>query len=164
MSNFQPSPATSASYSLGDLCALAGVPLRTARYYIQLGLVDRPEGETRAARYHANHLEQLLLIKKWTGAGLSLDRIRCILQGDDIPQATPPPSVGVIEVCSHLLLAPGIELVIQPQRAGLAPEQLRHLLSLAQTWVAQARGKNELSTDIQVGAGNADTTSEENPA
>ena len=47
------------SYSLADLCVLADLPPRTIRYYVQIGLVDRPDGETRAARYRATHLEQL---------------------------------------------------------------------------------------------------------
>ena len=64
------------SYPLSELCVLAGLPPRTVRYYIQIGLVDRPQGETRAARYGARHLEQLLQIKKWTAAGVSLERIR----------------------------------------------------------------------------------------
>ena len=70
------------SYPLSDLCVLADLSPRTVRYYVQIGLVDRPEGETRAARYGATHLEQLLLIKKWTAAGLSLERIRELLQGE----------------------------------------------------------------------------------
>ena len=64
------------SYALTDLCVLADLPQRTVRYYVQIGVVDRPEGETRAARYGSKHLEQLLLIKKWAAAGVSLDRIR----------------------------------------------------------------------------------------
>ena len=63
------------TYSLQELAALVELPERTVRYYIQLGLVDRPEGETRAARYGERHLEQLLEIRKWQRAGLSLERI-----------------------------------------------------------------------------------------
>ena len=63
-------------HPLADLCVLADLPPRTVRYYVQIGLVDRPEGETRAARYGARHLEQLLQIRKWTAAGVSLERIR----------------------------------------------------------------------------------------
>ena len=37
------------TFSLDDLCTLTDVPKRTARYYMQLGLIDRPVGETRAA-------------------------------------------------------------------------------------------------------------------
>jgi DNA-binding transcriptional MerR regulator len=67
-----PNPA----HSLDELCILAGVPPRTVRYYIQLGLVDRPDGETRAARYTARHLGQLQQIRRWTDEGLSLERVR----------------------------------------------------------------------------------------
>ncbi len=51
-------------YPLAELCVLADLPPRTVRYYVQIGLVNRPQGETRAARYGSTHLEQLLLIKK----------------------------------------------------------------------------------------------------
>ena len=54
---------TNPSYPLADLCVLADLTPRTVRYYVQIGLVDRPEGETRAARYGPPHLEQLLLTK-----------------------------------------------------------------------------------------------------
>ncbi len=53
----------SPSYPLAELAVLADLPPRTVRYYVQIGLVDRPEGETRAARYGARHLEQLLQIR-----------------------------------------------------------------------------------------------------
>ena len=68
------------TYSLQELAALVELPERTVRYYIQLGLVDRPEGETRAARYGERHLEQLLEIRKWQRAGLSLERIRELVE------------------------------------------------------------------------------------
>lgn len=113
------------SYSLADLCVLTDLTLRTARYYVQIGLVDRPEGETRAARYGQRHLEQLLLVKKWTAAGISLDRVRELLRGDEAPIPPRPRAPGSIEVCSHLTVADGIEIVIEPGRAGLSPEQVR---------------------------------------
>ena len=114
-------------HTLTQLCVLSDMPVRTVRYYIQVGLVDRPEGETRAARYGPNHLEQLLLIKKWANAGVSLERIRELLQGDEAPVPARPRAPGAIEVCSHLHIADGIELVIEPGRAGLSPEQVRNL-------------------------------------
>jgi DNA-binding transcriptional MerR regulator len=113
------------TYSLDDLCTLTDITKRTVRYYVQVGLVDRPEGETRAARYGPKHLEQLLLIKKWTAAGVSLDRIRDLLQGEDPPVPSRPRAAGSVEVCSHLTVTDGIEVVIEPGRAGLSPEQVR---------------------------------------
>ena len=117
----------SQTYQLSELCALADLPIRTVRYYVQQGLVDRPEGETRAARYGQKHLDQLLLIKKWTAAGLSLDRIRELLAGEDAAVPERSKRRGTIEVVSRLHIADGVELVIEPSRAGLTPEQVREL-------------------------------------
>ena len=113
------------TYSLDDLCTLSELPKRTVRYYIQLGLVDRPEGETRAAHYASRQLEQLLTIRKWTQAGVSLERIRELL--DDAPPPVPPRprASGTVEVWSHLVVADGIEITLEPGRAGLTPEQAR---------------------------------------
>ena len=116
------------TFSLDELCTLTDLTKRTVRYYVQIGLVNRPEGETRAAKYSPQHLEQLLLVKKWTAAGVSLDRIRELLQGGSAPVPERGRVPGSIEVCSHLHVAEGVELVIEPTRAGLTPEQLRHFV------------------------------------
>ena len=127
MKSNPPAPAT--TYALADLCVLADLPLRTVRYYVQLGIVDRPEGETRAARYGARQLEQLLLIKKWTAAGVSLERIREMLHSDQqAPIPARPRAPGSVEVRSHLTVADGIEVVIEPGRAGLSPAQVRDFI------------------------------------
>lgn len=131
-------------FSLDELAALASLPRRTVRYYIQQGLVDRPSGGgTRAAYYTPRHLEQLLTIGRWTGAGLSLERIRDLLRGE--PPPVPPPARGSVEVRSHLLIADGVELVVEPGRAGLTPEQLRRLfrevLERYETLIREAAGK-----------------------
>lgn len=109
------------SYSIDELAALAELPRRTVRYYIQQGLVDRPIGEKRAAYYTASHLEQLLTIRKWQHAGLSLDRIREILAGPDAGTLPParPRGAGTVEVWSHLVVADGLEVTLEPGRAGL---------------------------------------------
>ena len=133
MSDIQTSP----DHSLAELCVLVDLPPRTVRYYVQLGLVDRPEGETRAARYGARHLEQLLLIKKWTASGVSLDRIRELLKGDEAPVAARPRVAGAIEVMSHLTVTDGVEVVIEPGRAGLSPEQVRSFVKGVMALYAQ---------------------------
>lgn len=115
------------TYSIEDVATLSGTSLRTVRYYIQQGLVSRPVGEKRAARYGTSHLEQLLTIRKWQAAGLSLDRIRELLV-EPPSGALPPPrprKPGSIEVWSHLFVSDGVEISIEPSRAGLSPEQLR---------------------------------------
>lgn len=121
-------PERTRRLSLDQLGALTETPRRTVRYYIQLGLVDRPIGETRAAYYTDRHVEQLLTIRKWTEAGLPLERVRQLLEGAD-PEVPPPPprKRGSVEVMSHLVVDDGVELVVEPGRAGLKPEEVREL-------------------------------------
>jgi len=131
------------SYSIDDLAALAGLPRRTVRYYIQLGLVDRPIGETRAAYYTPAHLDQLLTVAKWSRAGLALDRIGELLRAPQVPPSLAPPRVGTVEVRSHLTLADGVELVVEPGRAGLSPEQVRRLFREALALYAKISTEND---------------------
>lgn len=116
-------------HTLDDLATLSDLSLRTIRYYIQQGLVDRPIGEKRAAYYTARHLEQLLTIRKWQAAGVSLDRIREILQ-EPPSGLLPPPrprGPGTVEVWSHIVIADGVEITLDPGRARLSPEAVRTL-------------------------------------
>lgn len=121
------------TYTLDQLCALTDMTKRTVRYYMQLGLVDRPIGETRAAHYTSLHLEQLLQIRKLADAGVSLERIREVLAGGESPVPDRVRQPGAISVLSHVFIAPGVELQIDPQAAGLSPEQLRAFVRTVMT-------------------------------
>lgn len=117
-------------FTLEELSGLVDLPKRTVRYYIQVGLLDRPDGAGRGARYTTRHLDRLLEIRKWQQAGLSLERIGELLSGSDEDQLTPPPRPrrkGAVEVRSHVLIGDGLELVIEPGRANLSPEAVRKL-------------------------------------
>lgn len=116
------------TFSLDELCTLTDFPKRTVRYYIQLGLVDRPIGETRSAHYLDVHLDQLLRIKKLTDAGVSLERVREVLSGEVSPVSERQRRPGSVDVKSHLFISPGIELQISPVQAGMTPEQVRALI------------------------------------
>jgi len=122
------------TFTIDEIGALVEMNKRTVRYYIQKGLVDRPEGVGKGAFYRHTHLEQLLAIRKWKAAGLSLERIQDILAGEKEggagDQPLPPPlprKQGAVEVWSHLHVGDGIELHIEPRRAGLSPEKVRAL-------------------------------------
>jgi DNA-binding transcriptional MerR regulator len=121
------------TYTLDQLCALTDLTKRTVRYYMQLGLVDRPVGETRAAHYTPKHLEQLLQIRKLADAGVSLERIREVLSGGASPVPDRVRQPGAISVLSHVFIAPGVELQIDPQAAGMSPEQLRAFVRTVMT-------------------------------
>ena len=121
-------------FSLEELCTLVEMNKRKVRFYIQKGLVDRPDGTGKGAHYSHRHLEQLLAIRKWKDAGVSLERIQELLEDTGQMAAAgsliPPPRPkqrGSVEVWSHLHIDDGVELHIEPQRSGLSPEQVRAL-------------------------------------
>jgi DNA-binding transcriptional MerR regulator len=114
------------TFTLDDIAALAELPRRTVRYYIQTGLIDRPQGVGKGAFYTQHHIEQLVLVRKWQLAGLSLDKIGDVLkQQASGPLPPTPRRSGTVEVWSHLVVAEGVEVNLEPGRAGLSPEQVR---------------------------------------
>lgn len=121
----------SQQFNLDALSQLTDIPIRTIRYYIQTGMIAKPNGVGRGAHYDATHLDQLLEIKKWQNAGLSLSRIQELLegrQGDGVVPPQPAPKPGQVTVWSRVHLHAGLELSIEPQAAGLTPEQTRALI------------------------------------
>lgn len=117
--------------SLQQLSDRAGVQGRTIRYYIQKGLLPAPQGERRGAHYSAEHLADLLRIRQWQEAGLSLEAIGELLHAREHPPLAPA-RPGAVEVRSHLIVADGVELVVAPDRAGLTQTQLRQLFRAVQ--------------------------------
>ena len=134
VSNISVMKTTHKIFTLEELCTLVEMNKRKVRFYIQKGLVDRPEGTGKGAHYSHRHLEQLLTIRKWKDAGVSLERIQDLLEDTGQSAAAgsllPPPRPkrpGSVEVWSHLHIHDGVELHIEPQRSGLNPEQVRAL-------------------------------------
>ena len=112
------------TFSLEQLSTLTDLPLRTIRYYIQLGLVDRHEGDRKHARYTQKHIDQVLQVRSVADQGTPLERIKQLIHGISTPPP-PPKSAGDISVISKVFVAPGVELHLEPQTAGLTPEKLR---------------------------------------
>ena len=119
---------TNPTFTLDELCTLSDTAKRTARYYMQLGLVDGPIGSTKAAHYVSRHLEQLLKIRQLSQAGVSLERIREVLSGEAPPVPPRTRKPGSVDMRSHLLIADGVELQISPEESGLSPQQVRSLV------------------------------------
>ena len=119
---------TEKHYTMKELSALTDMTARNIRFYIQQGIVDKPHGLNRGAYYTERHLRQLLTVKKYKEAGVSLERIAQILheEGGDtgIDYRVRP---GRIEVLSHIHLAEGVELVVDPERSGLDRQKIREL-------------------------------------
>jgi DNA-binding transcriptional MerR regulator len=116
-------------YTFNELCTLVELPIRTVRFYIQKGLVTPPEGTRKGAYYTKKHLDELLTIRKWQRAGLSLERIRELLfEGITETGEIPPPRgrrPGDLEVWSKLFVKEGLEIHLEPRSAGMSPEQVR---------------------------------------
>ena len=122
------------NFTLDQLSALTDLPLRTIRYYIQLGLVDRHEGDRKHARYTQKHLDQVLQVRALADQGTPLERIKHLMHGIATSPA-PPKAAGDISVISKVFIAHGVELHLEPQIAGLSPEKLRLFVrSVLTTW------------------------------
>lgn len=117
-------------YKIEDLVRITGLTRRTIRYYIQEGLLDRPEGERRGAHYLASHLETLLRIRRLSAEGLSLEAIKKRLQ-KGVEKGTEGillPKPGTSRTCVHITIAEGIELTVDPMAANINSEDLRVLV------------------------------------
>jgi DNA-binding transcriptional MerR regulator len=131
-------------FNINQLSELTGFSVRSIRYYVQQGVLDKPEGIKRNAFYQRHHLEQLMLIKKGQDAGYSLDRINQMIRHPETFKPTPAQQVGTLSVKTHILLAQGVELVISPDQAGFSAEQLREL---AQQCIESIQKLKEKSDD-----------------
>lgn len=133
--------------AIDELCALVDLPRRTVRYYIQEGLVDRPAGAKRGAYYTKRHVEQLLAIRTWQRAGVSLDRIRELVAGDGESSAPLPPPrrrrPGEVTLRTHVTIAPGVELVIDPRESGLSPEAVRAVVRRTASLIEETRTEED---------------------
>ncbi|MBT3723063.1 MAG: MerR family transcriptional regulator [Gammaproteobacteria bacterium] len=112
-------------FNINQLSELTGFSVRSIRYYVQQGLLDKPEGIKRNAFYQRQHLEQLMLIKKGQDAGYSLERIDQMIRHPETFKPTPEQKTGTLSVKTHIQLAQGVELVISPDQAGILADQLR---------------------------------------
>jgi DNA-binding transcriptional MerR regulator len=102
-------------------------------------LVSRPNGEKRGSWYGKEHLEQLLRIRQWSDAGISLERIAELLGGDPDQPPVAPPKAGQVSVWSRVYLGAGLELHLDPSQAGLTPEQVQEIVKRVMADVAMVR-------------------------
>ena len=119
---------TEKNYSIKELSTLVDMTARNIRYYIQQAVVDKPHGLNKGAYYTDKHLRQLLTVKKYKDAGVSLERIAQIVHEDsEAPGVDYKIRPGHIEVISRIQLLEGVELTINPERSGLSQQEIRQL-------------------------------------
>ena len=127
-----------------ELSALVDMTTRNIRFYIQEGVVDKPHGQNKGAYYTEKHLQQLLTVKKYKEAGVSLERIAQIIHEEEgassVDYRIKP---GNIEVLSRIHLMEGLELTINPERSGLTQADIRKLSrSILETIESLQKEKN----------------------
>lgn len=116
------------NYTMKELSAYVDMTARNIRFYIQQEVVDKPFGQNKGAYYTEKHLEQLLTVKKYKDAGVSLERIAQIIHEDETsPKIDYQIKPGNIELVSRIHLIDGLELTINPERSGLTQQDIRKL-------------------------------------
>jgi DNA-binding transcriptional MerR regulator len=130
---------------IDDLCRLTGLTRRTVRFYIQKGLLEKPNGEKKGAWYSQEHLERLARIRQLSASGLSLDAVaRQLDDGVDAGGNAPAAMLGTVTVKSHITVARGLEVVVCPDLAQMRPEQLRKFIRLlSEAYQESVRDDNE---------------------
>ena len=132
--NVQPETKT---YSLQALSLAADVPIRTIRFYITKGLVDRPEGARKTAVYTNKHAEQLITIKQLSATGMTLDGIAKVLKGDNKIPEPQPLRPGQMRVLQQINVCQGVDLTIDALQANLSAEHIRAIAALVQQTVKE---------------------------
>jgi len=90
-------------YNVDALAEKAGVTRRTIHYYLQRGLLPRPEGGGRGYYYTEVHLERLRQIQEWREQGVPLENMKAYFSeapSRQIPSA-PPHSISAEPTVTH---------------------------------------------------------------
>ena len=124
--------------NIDELSIAAGLSRRAVRYYVQQKLLPPPNGLGRGSRYDASHLQLLKRIAELQTAGHSLEAVRKILDGHDVP-SRPPEQVRPrrraamsAELWTRIALADGVEIHFDASKHQPAVEDLLALKELAQ--------------------------------
>ena len=132
--NVQPESKT---YSLQALSLAVDIPLRTIRFYITRGLVDRPQGARKTAVYTEKHAEQLITIKQLSSTGMTLDGIAKVLKGESQAPEHQTIQPGQMRVLQQINICQGVDITIDALQASLTTEQIRSLATLIQHTVKE---------------------------
>jgi DNA-binding transcriptional MerR regulator len=124
-------------YNLSALSLATDVPMRTIRFYITKGLVDRPQGARKTATYTQTHAEQLITIKQLSATGMTLDGIAKVLSGDNNAPEQQVLQPGQTRVVQQIHICQGVDITIDPLQAALTHEQIRHIASLVHDTVKE---------------------------
>ena len=103
---------------------------------------------TLAAKGRAHHMAFSTVLGRAPAGASRTERIRELLHGETPELPARAPSPGTVTVCSHLTVADGIEVVIDPQRAGLSPEAVRQFIQGVMTAFKAAQGEEDGASQV----------------
>ena len=125
---------TTADLGIHDLEKATGVPMRTLRHWVKQGVLPRPRGRGRVAKYTVTHLVRAQAIKHFRASKLSLreidrrigkltdDEVKALLppparpiSQDGVP-APPPPTTYPFAMWELVGLADGLFLMLDPRK------------------------------------------------
>ena len=74
-------------FNIQTLARKTGITRRTIRYYVQRGLIPRPEGGGRGHYYTKDHLDSIKKIQQLSSQGVPLEAIKRLVSGGGIAEA-----------------------------------------------------------------------------
>ncbi len=75
-------------YNIETLAKKTGLTRRTIHYYVQRGLLPRPEGGGRGHYYTDEHVQRIKAVQQWRAQGVPLEKMKQLLFGEDV--VSPP--------------------------------------------------------------------------
>jgi len=125
---------------LSELASKSGVPARTIRYYISLGLMPGPVQVGRNASYTAEHLKRILTIVQKQRDGLTLREImrQERAQTDELPE---PTNWSVLELTDGLRLS--IRWDVSPRRMAQIRRLAREIMVLSRSLNREGEDRRE---------------------
>ncbi|MFF9899627.1 MerR family transcriptional regulator [Streptomyces longispororuber] len=75
-------PLLDDTFGIGEVARLAGLPVRTVRFYCDEGLVDAVRSTGGHRRFDRAAVERLRLVRRLRGLGLGLSAVRSVLTGE----------------------------------------------------------------------------------
>ncbi len=138
-----------AIYTIDQVCEKTGLSRRTVHYYVQKGLLERPEGRGRGGLYAQEHVDRLAEIRTlqehgWTLAAIATHNAKI---GEARPEhplrgcakvdlfAADGEAAGPVErrACAHYDVAEGVQLVVDRRIEDIHDRKIREIVRTAQS-------------------------------
>jgi DNA-binding transcriptional MerR regulator len=119
---------TDETFGIAEVVKRTGISRRTIRYYVQIELLEPPEGRGKGAYYREYHIKHLMWIKELKENGFSISTIKDLLR-------TSPDQIKNVALKQRLtwarfVIAPGIEVHLRTDIEQAHPKMLLRIVGL----------------------------------